>query len=113
MHELSIVEGIMRAAVPEAEKHGAKKILAVRLRIGELSGVIPECISEYFAIAAKGTMAEGAKLEVERIPIRVRCPDCGYEGGIDRKRIRCPGCSGSDIRIIAGREYFVDSLEVE
>jgi len=113
MHELAITEGIMEAAVPEAEKQGAKKILEIRLKIGELSGVLPECIQEYFSIVSEGTIAEGAVLKVEKIPITIRCRSCGKESVLDRRKIRCPHCEASDIEIIGGREYYVDSLEVE
>lgn len=113
MHELAITEGIIRAAVPEALRHGARRILEIRLKIGELSGVFPAYIQECFDIAAAGTIAQGAKLVVERIPVAVRCRECGCEGGIDRRKIRCPQCGGTDLEITAGREYYVDSLEVE
>ena len=113
MHELAITEGILNAAIPEAEKHGAKRILEIRLKIGELSGVIPECIQYYFDIASKGTIAENAKLKVERIPITIHCEDCGFEGGIDRKMIRCTNCGSSNFKLLGGREYYVDSLEAE
>ena len=113
MHELAITEGIMEAAVPAAKEAGAKRILEIRLKIGELSGVMPECIQEYFNIVSQGTIAEGARLKVEKIPVSIKCPDCGFEGTIDRKKIRCPECAGINFKITAGREYFVDSLEVE
>ena len=113
MHELAITEGIIEAAIPEAEKYGAKRILEIRLKIGELSGVMPECIQYYFDIASKGTIAENAKLKIEKIPVTVRCLDCGFEGVIDRKKIRCPDCGGTELKLIGGREYFVDSLEAE
>lgn len=113
MHELAITEGIIEAAVPAAEKAGAKKILEIRLKIGELSGVLPEYIQYYFDIASKGTLAEGAKLTSTVIPVSIKCPDCGFEGPINRKKIRCPDCGGIHFKITAGREYFVDSLEVE
>ena len=113
MHELAITEGIISAAVPAAESAGAKRILEIRLKIGELSGVLPAYIQECFDIASQGTIAQGARLAVERIPVRIRCLDCGYEGVIDRKKIRCPQCGGAELRITAGREYYVDSLEVE
>lgn len=103
----------MEAAVPEAEKHGAKKILEIRLKIGELSGVLPECIQEYFNIVSRGTIAEGARLAVEKIPVTIECASCGYDGEIPKRKIHCPECGGSDIKIKSGREYFVDSLEVE
>jgi len=113
MHELAITEGIMEAAIPAAQEAGAKRILEIRLKIGELSGVFPECIREYLQIVSKGTIAEGAVLKVEKIPVAIRCERCGFEGVIDRKKIRCPECGSIDFRITAGREYFVDSLEVE
>ena len=113
MHELAITEGIIQAAVPEALKHGAKRVLEIRLKIGELSGVIPECIQYYFDIASKGTIAENAKLVVERVPVSIRCLDCGYEGPIDRRKIRCCQCDSINFKLIGGKEYFVESLEVE
>lgn len=113
MHELAITEGIMNAAVPAAESAGAKKILEIRLKIGELSGVLPEYIQYYFNIISKGTVAEGAKLVSQTIPVQIKCPDCGFKGPINRKKIRCPDCGGTHFKITAGREYFVDSLEVE
>ena len=113
MHELAITEGIMEAAIPEAERFGAKKILEIRLKIGELSGVLPECIQEYFNIVSRGTIAEGARLAVEKIPITIECHACGYDGEIPKRKIHCPRCDSSEIKIKSGREYFVDSLEVE
>ena len=113
MHELAITEGIIEAAVPAAEQAGAKRILEIRLKIGELSGVFPEYIQEYFNIASAGTIAEGAKLRVETIPPQIACSDCGFEGVIDRHKIKCPICGSIGFRLTAGREYYVDSLEVE
>ena len=80
MHELAITEGILEAAVPEAVRQGAEKVLEIRLKIGELSGVVPECVYEYFEMISKGTIAEGARIVVEYIPISISCGDCGYGG---------------------------------
>lgn len=113
MHELAITEGILEAAVPAAKKNGAKKILEIRLRIGELSGVFPECVREYFELLSAGTIAEGAEITVERIPVTVKCPDCGYDGTVDRRRAACPRCGGIHFTITGGREYYVESLKVE
>ncbi|MBQ4506259.1 MAG: hydrogenase maturation nickel metallochaperone HypA [Firmicutes bacterium] len=113
MHELAITEGILEAAVPEAVRQGAEKVLEIRLKIGELSGVVPECVYEYFEMISKGTIAEGARIVVEYIPISISCGDCGYEGVMDRKKRVCPECGGRSIRITGGREYYVDSLLVE
>ena len=113
MHELAITEGIMDAALPEAEKAGAKRIIEIRLKIGELSGVMPECIKYYFDIVSRGTIAEGATISTEKIPVGIECRSCGFKGDIDRKKIICPSCGKADFTIFKGREYYVDSLEVE
>ena len=68
MHELAITEGILETAIPEAEKAGAKKILSIRLKIGQYSGIIDECVQYYFGEIAKGTIAEGAVIKTETIP---------------------------------------------
>ena len=67
MHELALTEGIISIIADEKRKNGFERVLEIRLRLGEYSGVIPECIEEFFPIAAKGTAAEGAKLVMERI----------------------------------------------
>ena len=113
MHELAIAEGIIETAVPAAERSGAKRILEIRLKVGALSGVFPECVRECLEEVAKGTIAEGAKLVIEPVPIRIRCRACGADSGINRSEFRCPICGSDDFEIIAGREYFVDTLKVE
>lgn len=113
MHELAITENILKTALPKAEESGAKKILEVRLKIGELSGVVPECVQYYFDLIAKGTIAEGAKIKAESIPVQIVCRDCGYEGILDRKRNRCPACESSSFSITGGRDFYVDSLLAE
>ena len=114
MHELAIVEGILETVIPAVKKYpDVKRIVTIKLQIGELSGVVPECIHEYFLIAAQGTIAEGAKIEIERIPVGIKCGSCGYEGPFEGKVYRCPKCGGIDYRIVSGREYYVDSVEAE
>ena len=112
MHEMSIVTGILNACLPEAEKHGAGKILSVKLKIGEMSGLVPQIMEEYFRVAASGTAAADASLVIERVPVRIHCTSCGYEGGVTPRKYRCPQCESADFRIVSGREYLVDSMEV-
>ena len=113
MHELAITEGIMEAAVPAALENGAKKILEIRLKVGMMSGVIPSCVKEYFEMLSKDTIAEGAEIVVDYIPVSIECRSCGYKGETDRSLRGCPQCKSTDIRITGGSEYYVDSLKVE
>lgn len=113
MHELAITESIIDLINREARDKGFQKVLAVSLRVGEYSGLVPECLREFFPIAARGSIAEGAALEIQRLPAAFRCLDCGYEGPVERKAACCPDCGSAAIRMTAGREFFVDSLKVE
>ena len=113
MHELSIVEGILEAVIPEVEKYNVNKVLSIKRRIGELSGVVPECINYYFDIASRDTVAEGAKIVIEKVPVTIKCPDCGYDGVIKIGHFKCPECGGTGFKIISGKEYYVDSVEAE
>lgn len=113
MHELAIAKGIIDIVNSEAKDKGFQRVLEIGLRVGEYSGIVPECIREFFPIAAAGSPAEGAVLEIQTIPARFRCPDCGYEGGIDRREACCPRCRSQAVRMTAGREFFVEQLKVE
>ena len=113
MHELAIAQGIIEIVNSEAKKNGFKRVLEISLKMGELSGMVPDCLLEFFPVAAKGSAAEGAELSIEQVPARFQCLECGYEGEIDRKNACCAQCRSSAIRMTAGREFYVESLKVE
>ena len=113
MHELALTEGVIRIVESEADKQGFTRTLEIRLRVGEYSGVIPECLREVFPIASRGTRAEGAKLVTEPVPAAFRCLSCGYEGPAGPDRSRCASCGSTAIRMTAGRDFYVESLAVE
>lgn len=113
MHELSIAQSLIGLVEREAEKEGFTRVLEIRLRMGEYAGIIPDCLREFFPIAAAGTKAEGAELVMETLPARFRCSGCGYEGPVDRREACCPNCGSQAIRMLSGREFYVDNLKVE
>lgn len=113
MHELAITEGIIKIAVETAKQNNANKILNIKLKCGDFSGVVPQLIQEYFNIVSEGTIAQGAKLIIDRVPIRIRCFDCNTEGQIEKSSIKCPNCGRFNYRIISGKEFYIDSVEVE
>ena len=113
MHELSITQSIVNIAVETAAEHKVKKVHEIRIRIGEYSGIVPQCVQQYFDILSKGTAAEGAVLKMERIPITMRCEACGAENEIDKRNIRCPACGSTQLKLLTGHEFYVESLEVD
>lgn len=113
MHELAITEAVIELINREAREKGFSKVLSISLRVGEYSGIIPECIREFFPIAARDSIAREAQLEIISLPAVFRCLSCGYEGAVDRRDACCPRCRSREIRMVSGREFFVDSLKVE
>lgn len=114
MHELPITESIVRIAVEEAEKNKVSKINEIRLKIGELSGLVPECIQQYFDFVSNGTVAEGAKIIITKIPVTMKCEICNYTGSIDDfVDNKCPICGGLKMHMSGGNEFYIDSMEVE
>jgi hydrogenase nickel incorporation protein HypA/HybF len=113
MHELALTEGILEIVREQAEKNGFSRVLEITLKVGEYSGVIPECLLEFFPIASRGSPAEGAELVIQPVPASFRCYGCGYEGPIPQRTACCPQCGSTAIRMTAGREFFVENLKVE
>ena len=113
MHELAITKSIIDLVEGEAKKQGFKKALEIRLRLGEYSGIVPGYIEDFFPLVSEGTASFGAKLIFETSPASFLCRDCGFEGGADRKNACCASCGSSNLKMTAGREFFVDSLKVE
>ena len=113
MHELAITQSILDISLPAAQAQHARRIRAIRLTMGPFSGVVPECVQMYLDVLAKGTIAEGAKIEARTLPLRVHCRACGQDSEIDRRRIACPFCGGVALQRLSGREFLVDSLEVD
>ena len=115
MHELSIMGNILDIVLEHAGKNAAKRVKAVNLMIGELSDIIPEWAQMYFDMLSKETIAENAKLVIDRIPLSVSCKDCGNVHTYQDKdwKFTCQKCGSANIEVISGREMTVTSIEIE
>ncbi len=113
MHEYAVTQSIVDIAVKEAEKAGASRISEIRLVIGDLSSIIDESVSLYFDIISKGTAAEGARLVFKRIPARFACPACGLEYDKPERGFECPGCGSTGRLAGGGKEFYIESMEVD
>ena len=113
MHEMAITQSILDIAEKVGKEHGAVRVKEVRIKLGAYSGVVPACVQDYFNVISAGTIAEGAVLNIQTLPLIVRCRACRWQGEIDRMHIRCPACGGTDLQMIQGREFYVESLEVD
>lgn len=113
MHEMSLMESVLEIVEDEARKAGATSIKAVKLAIGELSHVEPEAMAFCFEAVIRGTLAEGARLEIERVPGRGWCLDCAETVAISERFGACPKCGGHKVQMTGGDDLRVAELEVE
>ena len=116
MHELSIAVGLIEIAEEAARRAGAERIYSLRVSVGALSGVVIEALEFAYPAAAEDTMCEGATLEIEPVPARIRCRVCGHEAemeGLGPFTCPAPGCGAPGAEVIAGYELDLMSMEVE
>jgi hydrogenase nickel incorporation protein HypA/HybF len=109
MHELSVASAI----VATVERHaGGRRVAAVNVRVGALRQVVPESLEFHFGFVSRGTVGEGARLALEVVPARLRCPDCGDAWELAQPDFRC-ACGSGNAEVVAGHELLVESIEIE
>jgi len=114
MHELPITQNILKIALQHGEEHNATKITDLYLVIGQLSSVIDDSIQFYWPIVGKDTIAADAKLHFKRIPARLECQECHTVYTITAGELTtCPECDSSQVRIIAGQEFQLESIGID
>ncbi len=111
MHEMAIAQGILDIALNAAQGQGAIK--RIKLKIGEMAGVVPESLHFCFESVAAQTAATGAELEIELVPLKAVCGSCKNEFAVQEYRFVCPECRAITVDIVSGRELAVEHLEVE
>lgn len=113
MHEMSIAQSILKIALSEAQKNGAKKLKTVRIRAGELRGIVPSQLSFFFQFITKDTPAEGATLDVETVPIKGKCKSCENVFMVENYEFICKQCQSKDVDVLQGMELAVKEIEIE
>ena len=113
MHELSICHALLLQVERVAGEQGAGKVTAIVLRVGPLSGVEPELLCRAYPLAAAGTIAADARLEILKSDVLVRCSQCGHETTVTANRLLCGHCGDFRTRLVRGDEMTLQSLELE
>lgn len=116
MHELPVTESILDIVLKYALLNKASKVISIHLQIGKLSDLEDAWLQRYFDYLSKGTIAEGAKLKIERMPVMVQCSACrlSYEAHPAKLgNLVCPACGATSGTLVAGREYFIKTMELQ
>ncbi len=113
MHEMAVTQSILDIALQHAERNGARRVTALNLVIGQLSSIVDDSVQFYWDIISKNTLCEGAILHFERIPAQMTCQECGHSYSLSHGLEACPHCGSFHIRVIAGDEFRLESIEIE
>lgn len=111
MHELSLAHNVVAIVGEEAARHGLTSVEAITLRIGVLRAVVPELLQACMGHVCQGTVAEGARVEIEQLPGRARCSACGHEFPVEELLYACPSCGTLGGEILQGQELELAELE--
>jgi hydrogenase nickel incorporation protein HypA/HybF len=114
MHELSLTEALIALVEDEGRKHGCSRVRTVRVEIGAISAIEPEAMRFCFDAVTRGTIAEGAVLDILSVPGRGWCLDCGKEVALSGRLDPCPDCGSDCVQPMAGGDDLrLKELEVE
>jgi hydrogenase nickel incorporation protein HypA/HybF len=113
MHELSIAMSILDLAQEEADRNGGATVAAIHLKIGPLSGVVPQALESAYELAREQTPFEHCRLIIEDVPIAVYCAKCQAERPVRSVQwFCCAECDTPASEVLRGRELLVTALEL-
>jgi hydrogenase nickel incorporation protein HypA/HybF len=113
MHEMSLAEGILQIVEDAAAQQGFQRVTEIRLEIGALSGVEPDALSFCLDVVLKGSVADGARVEMEKTPGLGYCLDCGETVPVNALYEACAKCGSYQVQATGGTEMRVKDLLVE
>lgn len=111
MHELKIIQNIFPIIENVAKENHLKSVNKVVLRVGTLRQIVPEFLKFAFVTVSKDTIATGAELVIESIPITARCKTCQQQFTVEENIYICPYCDNTDLEILTGKEIVLESME--
>lgn len=111
MHELAICQALIDQVEAVAREHGGRPRM-VWIRVGPLSGAEPALLRRAWPLAAAGSVAGAATLEIETTPIRVHCERCDADSDATANRLLCGLCGDWRTRLIGGDELLLARVEL-
>ncbi len=113
MHEMSLAESVLQVIEDAARQQGFTGVRTIWLEVGQLACVEPESLCFCFEQVTKGSIADGARLEIVGIRGRGRCAHCGRDVPLPALHEACPECGNYGVSVTDGAQLRVRELEVE
>ena len=113
MHELAICQALMNQVENIAAERNARSVVSIVVGMGPLSGVEAQLLKHAYPVASAGTVAEGAELVIESLPVRIKCTQCGSEADALPNKLVCKACGDWRTTLISGDELMLMRVELE
>ncbi|MCL5040320.1 MAG: hydrogenase maturation nickel metallochaperone HypA [Firmicutes bacterium] len=113
MHELALTQNLMETLAASARQQGISRINLVHLVVGRMSGALPGALEFCFSALKRGDLLGGARLEIEEREIQAQCQACGKSFIVEDYCFLCPACSAGEVKIVSGRELYIDYYDGE
>ena len=113
MHELSIAQSLFEIVLEEGRRYRLERVNTIRLQIGALAAVVPEALTFSFNMISENSIASGALLEIEPVPVGAHCPKCDVLCEVENLVFLCPECGEPLFDIVSGRELSIIGIEGE
>jgi len=111
MHETRIAMDLADTVIKVARGEQLGRVSRVNLQFGQMVQIVPDIFRFAFEEATRGTVAENSEIDLEIVPVRLRCNNCLKDYGMDTMVFRCNFCNSTDIAIIQGKEMIIISIE--
>ncbi|OGU12098.1 MAG: hydrogenase maturation nickel metallochaperone HypA [Ignavibacteria bacterium GWB2_35_12] len=112
MHEVSIAQEIIEIVKSYLPKNNHVSVKSVKVEVGEFSNILPEALSFGFEVRTENSELKGAELIISKIPLTVKCKDCGYISTLEEPFFFCNSCESANVEILTGTELNVIEIEL-
>lgn len=113
MHELGIAQEMLQIALDYAAKSNATRITQFSVTMSAFADESEDSLRFHFDHLTRGTMAEGARVDICRVPVPAKCLECEHDFAWTIDTLACPQCSSARIRALPQDEFKLTSIEVE
>lgn len=105
---------VLETAVRVAKQNDGSRVTKISLKVGVMSGVMPQFMQSFFDVISKGTIAEGAELDIQRDPVVFRCRECGRTTVYDElgPEYVCHACGSESLFLVSGRSFQIISVAI-
>jgi hydrogenase nickel incorporation protein HypA/HybF len=112
MHEMALAESMLELVEQTARGHHAARVKTVWLEIGALSHVAPDALRFCFDAVTRGSIADGAQLDIITTPGVAWCMPCGETVPLARLGDACPRCGSYQLTLTQGDAMRVKEIEI-